>query len=261
VVLEHRHTNSRTGKVFPSRLIRKSWSMLTPFLIHLQANQNSPDIYDFRSQGDDKWVDIDWSDAGIVLENGPPYQVGYRYIPLNLKGVKIFAHCYARLINDPASSIIYHLSSDFGSAVTSSDTGDYGDIGGPSISMYASIDTSYPSTTAVSNQGTDPWSSTNLTTVTASKSWSILNSECNGSMNYTVITVDAHGTVKTYFGTDYLAGNVPTALPANVTFTNGNDTEVVEFYFTGVEPVSAVWGSAYCEISHPDVTCEWKKAN
>ena len=80
-------------------------------------------------------------------------------------------------------------------------------------------------------------------------------------MNYTVTTVDAHGAVKTYFGTDYLAGNVPTALPANVTFTNGNDTEVVEFYFTGVEPVSAVWGSAYCEISCPDVTCEWKKAN
>jgi hypothetical protein len=52
--------------------------MLTPFLNHLQANQNSPDIYDFRSLDDDEWVAINWSDAGIVLENGPPYQVGYR---------------------------------------------------------------------------------------------------------------------------------------------------------------------------------------
>jgi hypothetical protein len=123
-----------------------------------------------------------------------------------------------------------------------------GDLDGPSISMNGYIDTFYPSTASV-DEGSDPWASTNLTTIPMSKSWSVQNVECNGSINFTMTTVDSQGKVMTYFGTGNLGGPVPTSLPANLTLTNGNDTSVVQFYYTGVEPISVAFGSVECEFS------------
>ncbi|KIM92852.1 hypothetical protein OIDMADRAFT_36270 [Oidiodendron maius Zn] len=192
------------------------------------ANESSPDVYDVRTQSSDKWVSIPWSDAGIIPSAGA-YEVGYR------------------LVNDPASSIIYHLSDDYTDMASVNQIWAEGDLDGPSISMNGYIDTFYPSIVSV-DRGTDPWDSTNLTTIPMDRSFLVQNAGCDGSINFTVTTVDSQGKVLTYTGTDNLEGPVPTALPANLTLTNGNDTSVCYFYYTDVEPISVAFGSAEREI-------------
>ena len=162
-------------------------------------------------------------------------------------GQILVTHNKSRLVNDPASSIIYHLSGDYTDMASVNQIWAEGDLDGPSISMNGYIDTFYPSIVSV-DEGTDPWDSTNLTTIPMDRSFLVQNAGCDGSINFTVTTVDSQGKVLTYTGTDNLEGPVPTALPANLTLTNGNDTSVCYFYYTDIEPISVAFGSAEREF-------------
>jgi hypothetical protein len=155
-------------------------------------------------------------------------------------------HYQPRLVNDPASSIVYHLSGDYADMATVNQVWAEGDLDGPSISMNGNINTFYPSIVSV-HEGADPWNSANLTTIPMSQSFLVQNSGCDGSIVFTVTTVDSQGEALTYTGTDNLEGPVPSALPANLTVTNGNDTSVCYFYYTDIQPISVAFGSAECE--------------
>lgn len=154
-----------------------------------------------------------------------------------------------RLTNDSSSAIIWELSStlSFGDQIVHPFWNDTDDL--PIVLDFNGIlGESFTNTTSTFDQsGADPWDSTTSTTAILIRSVTVQNSECNESIDITLTTIDALGNEQVFIAVDDLTVNVPSALPANVSFVGvGQSTGEISgmtLVFLNLEPVSYVLGN------------------
>ncbi|KII92139.1 hypothetical protein PLICRDRAFT_462446 [Plicaturopsis crispa FD-325 SS-3] len=148
-----------------------------------------------------------------------------------------------RLKGDDDSAVIYNLSAN-NTITTAAYKYDNTQVN-VAVDNYLSINTAYTLDGPSQKSQRDAWGgSKGFKAVPLNQSVTVDNVMCDDTLTITVSTIDAKGATQSYNGTDHVAFDVPSALPANVTITSKEHpgTSVVLTY-TGVQPLTAKLGA------------------